>query len=309
MATNCETLPNFKTLSTSIDLFLCTPEGYANVPVFQYLSYHLNGCDLRLTDEYFKELARIVSPVQLLLARRAVSSPNFDYSTIIDESAPPATYEEYIKHIDDQSDCQTFEQRLYECTTMLVRPDVSRSEELEQQELPVLDPLEYLRVDEYGIDSVITKDDEYSLINNNLKEVGKEFSVEELCDALPDKSIPLVIYAPPHSGKTSFAKTIPYVWDTDNIRKWTTISPTCVVTNVPSMVKKARKSLMIIPDRDVFIERCKKRNLQPTNQWYDDVLDVSQHATVVEKSDQYVSEVLRRCIRDLCPAHDFLEHC
>lgn len=98
---------------------------------------------------------------------------------------------------------------------------------------------------------------------------------QDAINLLELNSIPLVIYAPPCSGKTYFkAKMKDYgitVHDTQDILQWK-CKPAIVVTDIPHVIKAGINSIAIIPDEAAFVSRYKRRNLTLKQRWYSTVL-------------------------------------
>jgi len=108
-------------------------------------------------------------------------------------------------------------------------------------------------------------------------------------------SLPLVIFAPPASGKTTFNMRTRSCLDTDSIYLWQTLKSNGVyLTNMSSAIAKAVLSVAIIPDRRTFERRCTMRGLVYKNNWYSDMLRNVRKANVKILSNKYLSE--QECI-------------
>lgn len=145
----------------------------------------------------------------------------------------------------------------------------------------------YLNNDVYNYGEAVYHHLDYT----DVKKVGAKF--------------PIVIYAPPGSGKTTLNRKLfnSRARDTDQMLYWSTWKYSPVVfTNMSHYVRRAHTSIMIIPSRAVFEERCRGRGLNPSPSWYDDVWRDSEHATVVLEHDWYLEEVFERHrdIKRLC---------
>lgn len=124
-----------------------------------------------------------------------------------------------------------------------------------------------------------------------LEPLGASLSHEEkVISRLTESKPKLVVYAPPHSGKSTMIKWFNQrlcpscyergdvkdkhfhaAFDTDDIDAWNR-RPHIVFTNVPPALAFGEKALAFIPSHSVFDERCKKRGLDPQPGWYRDVL-------------------------------------
>lgn len=125
-------------------------------------------------------------------------------------------------------------------------------------------------------------------------EAPKQVSHEDyLKNVFSYMKVPLILYAPPNSGKTTFAKNLATkIRDTDDIRKLDEYG-TIWITNVHSILKYAQLSIGILPSRSEFKKRCILRNLRYIDAWYDnaqrDVLKCS-HAML---TNMYVTDAIR----------------
>lgn len=94
---------------------------------------------------------------------------------------------------------------------------------------------------------------------------------------------PLVIYAPPYSGKTMFRNSVESkldILDTDDhnwFEKFT--GKEIVLTNDPRVIDSAIISIAIVPSFGSFLRRCRRRGLLPTPRWYIDAVRHSESAT------------------------------
>lgn len=113
----------------------------------------------------------------------------------------------------------------------------------------------------------------------------------------PIQRIPVVIYAPPASGKTTFItenKLIERrrIRDTDDINAWKYFSQ-CVITNMPHLLHNADISISILPSRETFNKRCKFRGLKPDTSWYCDARKLSLKSNICIQTDNFVNLVLK----------------
>lgn len=110
-------------------------------------------------------------------------------------------------------------------------------------------------------------DDEFSLEMCDSHEDTVETWAETACP-------PVIIYAPPNSGKTTTISELRKVTntkisDTDAILTWTS-PPSVVFTNIPTILKHGVTSYAVLPSREEFFARCIDRQLSPEKRWYDD---------------------------------------
>lgn len=112
---------------------------------------------------------------------------------------------------------------------------------------------------------------------------------------LRTKSIPLVIYAPPYSGKTFCKAMLEHagltVHDTDDIQEWRS-KPVIVLTNIPQVLCAGINSMSIIPDELAFVSRCRRRNLHPKRLWYSKALYYSLKAKFIVRTRDSVWKTL-----------------
>lgn len=102
-----------------------------------------------------------------------------------------------------------------------------------------------------------------------------------------------LIYAPPCSGKSSFNYSTGFGWnDTDHMCQWKSLKQKRVLTNMPHLLKYAKRSLAILPTRCEFERRCRARGLDYQDTWYDDLQKECQEATVVLRTDKMMSDAL-----------------
>lgn len=129
-------------------------------------------------------------------------------------------------------------------------------------------------------------------------------------------AIDVVIYAPPHSGKTTLAAEVNaevqritnssrvVIHDTDDILNWT-VQPKIVVTNVSSILKNARSAISFLPSSVEFERRCRLRGLTPLTasadvnsqmlrQWYSDAKTQCETFSCVVYSDDYIGSCYDR---------------
>lgn len=105
------------------------------------------------------------------------------------------------------------------------------------------------------------------------------------------KHIPLLIYAPPGSGKTTWHKD--RIYDTDCLTNWVKgVTPNVVITNDPSLVRISGKAYFMIPTKKVFRERCiSKCGDRYRENWFKGVLGWSRRKNVkLIESDEYMSD-------------------
>lgn len=113
--------------------------------------------------------------------------------------------------------------------------------------------------------------------------------------------IPFLIYAPPHSGKTTLLQRINAhvsFRDTDNIRELDFYTE-FHITNMSHLLSQALTAIVILPSPGEFKERCLKRSLPYQVQWYQDLLNNANMAKArapnrirVAKTDLYVISAL-----------------
>jgi len=116
-----------------------------------------------------------------------------------------------------------------------------------------------------------------------------------------DATIPFLIYAPPHSGKTTFQQRISErlpVRDTDVIREldfYTEIH----ITNMSHLLAQAITAIAILPSSGEFKSRCLSRSLPYQQSWYRDAVDHINVAKArapdrirVVKTDLYVTDAI-----------------
>lgn len=94
------------------------------------------------------------------------------------------------------------------------------------------------------------------------------------------------IYAPPHSGKTSFGQFI----DTDH-SCW--CHDFMFLTNRPDVARHAIASIWLIPSDATFQMRCRERGLHPSPHWYSDLGEHGNGVRLVIRSDLYLRPALR----------------
>lgn len=126
---------------------------------------------------------------------------------------------------------------------------------------------------------------------------------------MAEKTIPLVIYAPPYSGKTYFQQYLKKkninVFDTDEIQHWKSV-PMIALTNIPIILRCGVNRIMVIPDRATFNARCRVRNLNVLDSWYDEACSYSRLCQQVFRTNESVTSALTRIniemedIRALC---------
>lgn len=115
----------------------------------------------------------------------------------------------------------------------------------------------------------------------------------------------IMIYAPPHSGKSTvqsgFIKFNTNVhpvkfekfFDTDNFfTKINDYKSTVWFTNMPNLLKYAKYSIAIVPSRDCFMNRCRARGLNPLEEWYIGLWNDVKYADVVVYSNSWLSCIL-----------------
>lgn len=116
----------------------------------------------------------------------------------------------------------------------------------------------------------------------------------------------ILIYAPPHSGKTTFINSgldvkmfginfgsSTLVMDTDNMFQWMNVTSRVTLTNMSHLLKQARYSIAIVPKEETFLKRCKMRGLDPQSDWYSGMLLQSSICDVVLYTDHYVLEAMQ----------------
>jgi hypothetical protein len=122
--------------------------------------------------------------------------------------------------------------------------------------------------------------------------LSNRFNEERIIEKLIDDPPVLTIYAPPHSGKTTFANeynseicsscyqsgTMHRHWnamfDTDDVNNWVR-APKFVITNIPGVLSVSDYGFAIICSRDEFNNRCRRRGLEPGDTWYDDAMRIA----------------------------------
>lgn len=106
------------------------------------------------------------------------------------------------------------------------------------------------------------------------------------------KSFPIVMYAPPHSGKTTYNKQVRSFLDTDSMFLWQQFeSKGAYLTNMPNLIDKGVFTISIIPTRDEFFRRCRTRGLTPTDEWYTGMINDTKHSNCKILSNKYLSDL------------------
>lgn len=150
-------------------------------------------------------------------------------------------------------------------------------------------------------------DDEFVLDFN--PNVEFERAVERIIELSPPE---IIIYAPPHSGKTECIRLIQHicsspsdeklkaalsnVMDTDDIKQWSH-HPRIVFTNISSILKFATKrAIAFLPDREEFNRRCEIRKLSPQPLWW---------TTAYENSREYAYTAFTNSFIELTLSYQF----
>lgn len=130
---------------------------------------------------------------------------------------------------------------------------------------------------------------------------------------IPPKSIPeLIIYAPPHSGKTTFVKEVHDTWckcplkrlsgNIDYITHTHYLVDTdycmfsdnnIVITNRHELIKLGRQSVSLVPSEIVFRERCEMRGIKPGPSWYEDLLRNTSKSDILLTSDDWLGNLIK----------------
>lgn len=128
--------------------------------------------------------------------------------------------------------------------------------------------------------------------------VGQEDYFEQVCLSILKplkRKFPVVIYAPPASGKTTFLERCP-AWlkccDTDYVQSWM-YEPDLVVTNIPSLITIGTVSIVVIPSERVFAKRCRSRGLPYVREWHQYAKAETVSADIKLFSDAYIDKVLQ----------------
>lgn len=109
------------------------------------------------------------------------------------------------------------------------------------------------------------------------------------------RAYPIVVYAPPNSGKTTFIKNVIYsdrsrFFDTDELFQNNGYG--ILFTNIPKVLQYGLFSYAIVPSKHTFEDRCKRRGLVVGSSWYDDIFDWLQYANKIFYTDEFLDEVL-----------------
>lgn len=105
-------------------------------------------------------------------------------------------------------------------------------------------------------------------------------------------NFPVMLYAPPCSGKTELNKERRCYTDTDAMLSWQLQkSGGLYITNMPHLIKHSRYSIAVIPTKKEFYERCRSRGLDPDEQWYLDLVNESNKANCKVLSNKYLLEL------------------
>lgn len=120
----------------------------------------------------------------------------------------------------------------------------------------------------------------------------KTNAVYELSKRYTGINFPVMIYAPPFSGKTQLNLQKRCYTDTDAMLSWQLQgSGGLFITNMPHLLKHSRLSIAIIPSKREFMRRCRMRGLEPEDQWYIDLVNESNNASGKILSDKYLLEL------------------
>lgn len=107
----------------------------------------------------------------------------------------------------------------------------------------------------------------------------------------PDVKFETVIYACPRSGKTTFNREFRSCLDTDWMYYWPLMSGSAtIITNMPHLLRVARKSIAIIPSLATFRERCQHISGYEDG-WYNDMLRETKGCTIRIITDRYLRQI------------------
>lgn len=107
------------------------------------------------------------------------------------------------------------------------------------------------------------------------------------------RRIKRLIYAPPHSGKSTFVTNNKsrVIHDTDYMSFWKLNKDIDIcITNRHELIPFAEHSLAIIPNEQLFLSRCRLRGLEPEPAWYSDLLTSSKLASHSIHYDGYLDK-------------------
>lgn len=120
----------------------------------------------------------------------------------------------------------------------------------------------------------------------------KENNVFVLSEKFPDKAFPVMFYAPPNSGKSTYNKKVRQYSDTDSMYLWQLFeSNGLYMTNMPHLLEKANFRIALIPDRDTFETRCLMRGLFPTKDWYSGMIRQTNSADCKILSNKLLTQL------------------
>lgn len=88
-----------------------------------------------------------------------------------------------------------------------------------------------------------------------------------------------MIYAPPHSGKSTLCGGVPGIYDTDYLAYWQGL-PKVVVTNIPEVLALGVTGVAVIPDEATFRARLRLRSIEGA-----DFPTFPEHVIVVHSND------------------------
>lgn len=114
------------------------------------------------------------------------------------------------------------------------------------------------------------------------------------------RAFPMLVYAPPHSGKTTRQSVPLHVAgdstsvfsDTDDLFTANWKPEFVTFTNMGNLLTSSGFSIAILPSRDVFNARCRIRGLDPPDDWYDGSIRTALQADIAVFSDAYLSDVI-----------------
>lgn len=121
--------------------------------------------------------------------------------------------------------------------------------------------------------------------------VGK--AAERVLDCIPTVCFSAVVYAPPHSGKTTIKNLhLELICDSDECLLWTSHRP-ILVTNMWKFLRLGIQKIAIIPSKEQFFHRLGKRKISFIESWYDDMVKgVEEQQADKILSDKYIPEIL-----------------
>lgn len=154
-------------------------------------------------------------------------------------------------------------------TTLLIRPYASPAKQVRRSEYRTAERLIPLHYEQDELD----------------------FSDSHQIRLLPRMIIPVMIYAPPCSGKTHFQREHPSVANTNNM-PWN-VFPKVVISDRPHLLRQAIFSIAIIPTEREFRRRCLIRGQTYAPQHYNHAVTMSIRCDIRIQDNGFVSDLIR----------------